>query len=69
MAAPGPRHDSAADFIPIAERTGFIVPLGNWILREACLQLTAWQSSLPLSKELWVSVNLSSVQFTSRGTR
>ena len=52
-----------ADFVPIAERTGFIVPLGNWILREACLQITAWQSGLPLSTELSVSVNLSSVQF------
>jgi diguanylate cyclase (GGDEF)-like protein/PAS domain S-box-containing protein len=53
-----------ADFLPIAERTGFIVPLGHWILREACLRLTAWQSDLSLSKEISVSVNLSSVQFT-----
>jgi EAL domain-containing protein (putative c-di-GMP-specific phosphodiesterase class I) len=53
-----------AEFVPIAERTGFIVPLGNWILREACLQLSAWQSGLPLSNELSISVNLSSVQFT-----
>jgi len=53
-----------ADFVPIAERTGFIVPLGNWILREACLQLTAWQRNLPTPKELSVSVNLSSVQFS-----
>ena len=36
------------DFIPIAERTGFIVPLGNWILREACLRLSEWQTDLPL---------------------
>ena len=50
------------DFIPIAERTGFIVPLGNWILREACLRLRAWQDSLPRSTDLWMSVNLSSVQ-------
>ena len=50
------------DFIPIAERTGFIVPLGNWILREACLRLKAWQDSLPRSTDLWMSVNLSSVQ-------
>jgi diguanylate cyclase (GGDEF)-like protein len=51
------------DFIPIAERIGFIVPLGNWILREACLQLKAWHDSVPSSADLWVSVNLSSVQF------
>ena len=36
------------DFIPIAERTGFIVPLGTWILHEACLRLTEWHRSLPL---------------------
>ena len=51
------------EFIPLAEKTGFIVPLGRWILRDACLQLKAWQDSLPLAKELWVSVNLSSPQF------
>ena len=50
------------DFISIAERSGFIVPLGAWILHEACLQLRAWQTSVPLSRDLWVSVNLSSVQ-------
>jgi diguanylate cyclase (GGDEF)-like protein/PAS domain S-box-containing protein len=54
---------SPVEFIPIAERTGFIVPLGNWILREACLQLKAWQESLPITKDVWVSVNLSSPQF------
>jgi diguanylate cyclase (GGDEF)-like protein/PAS domain S-box-containing protein len=50
------------DFIPIAERTGFIIPLSNWILREACLRLKAWHDSVPLSADLWVSVNLSGVQ-------
>jgi EAL domain-containing protein (putative c-di-GMP-specific phosphodiesterase class I)/GGDEF domain-containing protein len=53
------------DFIPIAEKTGFIVPLGAWVLREACRQLKAWQDSIPASSELWMSVNLSSLQFRS----
>jgi diguanylate cyclase (GGDEF)-like protein len=51
------------DFIPIAERTGFIVPLGAWILREACLRLAEWHRSLPLRDDLSVSVNISSVQW------
>ncbi len=53
-----------ADFIPIAERTGFIVPLGKWILREACLRLSQWQTGLPLSRDLSVSVNVSSAQWS-----
>lgn len=52
-----------ADFIPIAERTGFILPLGNWILREACFRLSEWQTRQPVSRDLWVSVNVSSVQW------
>jgi EAL domain-containing protein (putative c-di-GMP-specific phosphodiesterase class I) len=51
------------EFIPIAEKTGFIVPLGKWILREACRQLKAWQDSLPAAGDVWVSVNLSTPQF------
>ena len=50
------------DFIPIAEATGFIVPLGHWILRDACQRLRIWQTSLPHAKDVWISVNLSSVQ-------
>ena len=52
------------DFIPIAERTGFVVPLGTWILQESCLRLAEWHRSLPLSKDLWVSVNVSSAQWS-----
>jgi EAL domain-containing protein (putative c-di-GMP-specific phosphodiesterase class I)/GGDEF domain-containing protein len=53
------------EFIPLAEKTGFIVPLGAWVLREACRQLKAWQDTIPDSRELWMSVNLSSLQFRS----
>ncbi len=52
-----------AEFIPIAEKTGFIVPLGLWTLREACLQLKAWRESMPDADPVWVSINLSAAQF------
>ena len=55
---------SPLEFIPIAEKTGFIVPLGQWTLREACLQLKAWQASVPAADHVWVSVNLSVPQFS-----
>ena len=47
------------EFIPVAEETGQIVPLGNWVLREACRQAAAWP------QHLRVAVNLSAVQFRS----
>jgi diguanylate cyclase (GGDEF)-like protein len=53
---------SALEFVATAERTDFIVPLGDWVLREACRQLKAWQDDLQLSSNVWISVNLSSVQ-------
>ncbi len=50
-------------FIPIAEETGFIVPLGRWVLAEACEQLAAWNQES--GEELTLSVNLSRRQLIS----
>jgi len=50
-----------ADFIPIAERTGFIATLGQWISSEACIQAKAWEGR-EHSPAPWISVNLSGVQ-------
>jgi diguanylate cyclase (GGDEF)-like protein len=48
---------SPADFIPLAEEIGFIVPLGDWVLRRACADAAGWPANLK------VAVNLSPVQF------
>jgi diguanylate cyclase (GGDEF)-like protein/PAS domain S-box-containing protein len=52
-----------AEFIALAEETGLIVPLGRWVLAEACHQLAAWRPHLPPDLDLTVGVNLSSRQF------
>ncbi len=51
------------EFIPIAEETGFIIPLGRWVLEEACRQLREWQVLLKDDKQLSMSVNISGRQF------
>ncbi|MEO8118184.1 MAG: EAL domain-containing protein [Rhodoferax sp.] len=53
---------SPADFIPLAEDTGLILPLGQWVLTTACKQLFAWTAD-PLFAPLTLSVNVSSRQF------
>ncbi len=50
---------SPAEFIPIAEETGLIVPLGDWIVRQACEQLAAWRRLRPDTAPASLSVNLS----------
>lgn len=54
---------SPLDFIPIAEETGLIVPIGHWIIREACFQIRTWQEKFPKAPPLTVSVNISGYQF------
>jgi EAL domain-containing protein (putative c-di-GMP-specific phosphodiesterase class I) len=54
---------SPARFIPLAEETGLIVPLGAWVLRQACLQF----ASLAADRDMRVSVNLSPRQLRSHG--
>ncbi|MFN0277351.1 MAG: putative bifunctional diguanylate cyclase/phosphodiesterase [Pyrinomonadaceae bacterium] len=51
------------DFIPAAEESGLILPLGRWILVESCRQMRVWQDSLPNAESLVISVNLSAKQF------
>lgn len=55
---------SSADFIPMAEESGLIVPIGEWVLRSACAQNKAWrEQGLP---NMMVGVNVSAMQFQSR---
>jgi diguanylate cyclase (GGDEF)-like protein/PAS domain S-box-containing protein len=55
---------SPMDFIPIAEETGLIIPIGQWVLTEACRQMSEWQRQTPAEPPLFISVNLSAKQFT-----
>ncbi len=55
------------DFIPLAEQTGLIVPIGRFVLREACRQLAAWQVAYPASPPMTVSVNLSARELDEPG--
>ena len=50
-------------FIPAAEESGLIMPLGQWIFQEACRQLCIWHEQFPDSQNLTMSVNLSNRQF------
>jgi diguanylate cyclase (GGDEF)-like protein len=51
------------EFIPLAEETGLIVPLGQWVLERACEQIAAWERAYPQAPPFSVSVNLSAKQF------
>jgi diguanylate cyclase (GGDEF)-like protein len=60
-----PEHGiiSPLTFIPLAEETGMIIPIGQWVLREACRQARIWQDQFPSDPPLSISVNLSGKQF------
>ncbi|MEM9449479.1 MAG: EAL domain-containing protein [Cyanobacteria bacterium P01_E01_bin.6] len=53
---------SPQSFIPIAEESGLIIPLGFWIFREACRQLEQWHQMFPMLSHLTMSINLSGRQ-------
>jgi diguanylate cyclase (GGDEF)-like protein len=61
-----PEHGAVAPatFIPIMEDTGLIIPLGWWVLREACRQLRGWQEQGIVPPTVFISVNVSAKQFT-----
>ncbi len=54
---------SPQEFIPIAEETGLVIPLGWWVLHTACQQLKSWRKMFPHKSDLTMSVNLSAKQF------
>ena len=54
---------SASEFVPLAEESGTIVPLGEWAIRAACAQLRAWQDRAPALAAVTMSVNVSGRQF------
>ncbi|RMG29031.1 MAG: phosphodiesterase, partial [Gammaproteobacteria bacterium] len=65
------REIPPADFIPIAEETGFIVELGRWVLEEACRQLAAWcgAEGLGAAAPAYVAVNVSARELAVPGYR
>jgi diguanylate cyclase (GGDEF)-like protein/PAS domain S-box-containing protein len=56
-----------AHFIPVAEETGLIVEIGDWVLQESCRQMREWQRQFPNALGCQMSVNLSSRQFAQPG--
>jgi diguanylate cyclase (GGDEF)-like protein/PAS domain S-box-containing protein len=53
-------------FIPIAEETGLILPIGTWVLQEALAQVEQWRRSLPGAGNVYAAVNISGRQFVAR---
>jgi diguanylate cyclase len=64
---PGEGVVPPAEFIDVAESTGLIGPIGDWVLERACAQLTAWNAARPPSAALEVSVNVSPIQLGRPG--
>jgi diguanylate cyclase (GGDEF)-like protein/PAS domain S-box-containing protein len=60
---------SPSKFIEVAERAGLMIPIGKWVIREACQQLRAWQSAYPALGSLTMTVNVSAKQFAHADLR
>jgi diguanylate cyclase (GGDEF)-like protein/PAS domain S-box-containing protein len=60
---------SPSRFIEVAERAGLMVPIGKWVIREACQQLRVWQSAYPGFTSLTMTVNVSAKQFAHADLR
>lgn len=56
-----------AEFVPVAEEKGLIVPLGRWVMQEACRQLRAWNDKLPPERALSININVSKRQVMDPG--
>jgi diguanylate cyclase (GGDEF)-like protein/PAS domain S-box-containing protein len=61
---PGKGIAPPGDFIPVTEDTGLIVPLGRWVLTEACRTMASWQERFPETRAMSMSVNLSAKQLS-----
>jgi len=53
----------ASEFIPLAEESGMIIPIGEWVMEQACRQLRVWQDRNPAFEKLILSINISGRQF------
>ena len=58
---------SPAEFIPLAEQSGLIVPLGAWVIARSIHQLAEWHRDTPQTSGLWMAINLSARQLSSPG--
>ena len=55
------------EFVPLAEQTGLIIPIGRWVLQEACRQARRWHDAFPAAGSVRISVNLSGKQLAHPG--